>query len=133
MKRVLLSMIGCIALFGLPQPSQGQPLPQEGPVKPRQVRKIFGDGKHNAFTAFRKWKETYWISFRHAAAHNAGEGEIVLLRSKDAQEWKEAARFNILPDDRDPQFLATEQRLLWRDQLPLRNHCHVFRTQTADL
>lgn len=115
MTRTLMFLACCALILSLPHAAWAQPLPVEGPVKAREVRKVFGDGKHNAFTAFRKWKGAYWLAFRHAASHNAAEGDILLLRSEDAQNWKEAMRFNILPDDRDPQFLATEQRLILYD------------------
>jgi hypothetical protein len=96
--------------------AQAQSLPTEGPVKPREVRKVYANGKHNAFTAFVRWKDAYWLAFRHAAGHNSAEGEIVVLRSEDAKDWKEAQRINVLPDDRDPQFLATAKRLFLYNQ-----------------
>jgi hypothetical protein len=80
-------------------------------VEPISVTKVYGDGRHNAFTALVRWKDQYWLAFRNADSHGYGEADIVLLRSSDAEEWTEARRFNILPDDRDPQFLATEDRL----------------------
>src|SRR5262245_14099116 len=106
-----LTLAACLCLAG-----QAQSLPTEGPVKPREIRKVYADGKHNAFTAFVRWKEAYWLAFRHAASHNADDGEIIVLRSADAKDWKEALRLNVLPDDRDPQFLATEKRLILYDQ-----------------
>ena len=111
MSRTLMLLNCCVAIFSLPSLLWAQALPTEGPVKPKEVRKIYGDGKHNAFTAFRKWQGAYWIAFRHAPSHGYGEADLIVLRSEDTKDWKETARINVLPDDRDPQFLATEKRL----------------------
>lgn len=81
-------------------------------VEPTSVRKIFADGKHNAFTALVRFKDGYYLAFRTAPSHAYGEADIVLLRSGDAEKWSEVRRFNILPDDRDPQFLIVGDRLM---------------------
>jgi hypothetical protein len=83
----------------------------EPPVEPTSVVKVFSDGQHNAFTALVRWKEAYWLAFRNGPSHGYGEADIVVLRSSDAEQWTEALRLNTLPDDRDPQFLATDGRL----------------------
>jgi hypothetical protein len=108
-------LLAGLALVSLCLTANAQSLPTEGAVKPREIRKIYADGKHNAFTALVRWKDAYWLAFRHAARHNSTDGEIVILRSDDAKEWKEVRRINVLPDDRDPQFLATEKRLFLYD------------------
>src|SRR5262245_16760012 len=112
-------MTRCVALVllvgGCVQSALAQPLPTEGPVKPKEVRKIYGDGKHNAFVALRQWKGDYWVSFRHAASHGSQDGDLIVLKSPDLKEWKEVNRINIVPDDRDPQFLATDDRLIIYD------------------
>jgi hypothetical protein len=79
------------------------------------VRKAYGDGKHNAFTAFVKWKGAYWLAFRNGTSHGSRDGDIVLLYSTDARSWQERKRFNVWPDDRDPQMLATDERLFLYD------------------
>lgn len=88
-----------------------------GVVQPREIRKVYGDGKHNAFTAFAYWKGAYWVAFRHATSHGSGDGDIILLRSTDAKTWTEAKRFDVQGDDRDPQFLVTEKRLILYDMV----------------
>ena len=86
-----------------------------GLVKPRSVRALVADGKHNAFTAMVHWKGAYWLAFRKGKAHNSADGDIVVLRSADAENWTEAMRLNLRADDRDPQFLATPARLFLYD------------------
>jgi hypothetical protein len=80
-------------------------------VKPTSVEKLVANNLHNAFTALIKWKDQYWLAFRQAKEHNTSDGEIVLMRSSDGNKWEETRRVNILPDDRDPQFVATADRL----------------------
>src|SRR5688500_11031567 len=80
-------------------------------VEPVEVRRLVADGKHNAFTALVRWKAAYWLAFRKAEDHNSSDGDLVVLRSSDAKEWTPAMTLDVLPDDRDPQFLATSERL----------------------
>src|SRR3954470_11311236 len=85
----------------------------ELPVKPKLVSKIYSDGKHNAFTAFVKFKDQYLIAFRTAKEHNSADGDIVVLSSTDAKEWKESLRLDIdKRDDRDPQMLIVADKLI---------------------
>lgn len=84
----------------------------DGLVEPREVRKVVADGKHNAFTALAHFKDRYWLAFRSAKEHNTLDGDIIVMTSKDGKEWTEAFRHNVLPDDRDPQFLNTGKRLI---------------------
>lgn len=81
-------------------------------VQPSEVRKLFADGKHNAFTALTRFQDRFWLAFRSAKSHNSSDGEIVLLESADSKTWKEARRVNLGPDDRDPQFLVVGKRLM---------------------
>jgi hypothetical protein len=89
----------------------------DAPVQPRAVRKVFGDGNHNAFTALTRFKGDLWLAFRTAKAHTAPDGDIVVLRSRDdGTTWTESRRVNLARDDRDPQFLVLGPRLILYDQ-----------------
>ncbi len=71
--------------------------PAEQLVQPLEVRKLYADGKHNAFTALVTFQDRFWLAFRSATAHNSADGEIVLLESADAQSWREAVRGHTCP------------------------------------
>lgn len=101
-------------------------------VQPKEVHKVFDTGKHNAFTALAKFQGDYWLTFRSATDHNSGDGDLVVLRSKDGKAWSEAFRLNVLPDDRDPQFLATEKRLFLYDNAMRGPELTAFVTYTDD-
>ncbi len=101
-------------------------------VKARDIRKVVADGQHNAFTALVRWQGSYWLAFRKAAAHNSSDGDLVVLRSKDAEKWEQVHRVNALPDDRDPQFLATDSRLFLYDPALKGDNLTSFVTYTDD-
>lgn len=101
-------------------------------VQPKSVVKLIANGQHNAFTALVKWKDQYWLAFRQAKDHNSGDGDIVLLRSSDGEKWDEVRRVNILPDDRDPQFVATPERLFLYDPAMQGGELTSFVTYTDD-
>jgi len=101
-------------------------------VEPLEVRPIVADGKHNAFTALVCWKDAYWLSFRKAQSHSSGDGDLIVLRSPDAKKWTEVLRLDVLPDDRDPQFLPTDKRLLLYDPALKGGELTSFVTYTDD-
>lgn len=108
------SIVACLLAAGAC--SMGYGADSEPPVQPREVKKVFGDGRHNAFTAMVRYRNELWLAFRAAAAHNSADGDLVVLRSADnGQTWNVTRRLNVLPDDRDPQFLIAGQRLILYD------------------
>jgi len=104
------------------------------PAAPKEVRKVYGDGRHNAFTAFVKYRDAYWLAFRTAKDHNSADGDILVLTSPDAAEWKEAFRLDVDKlDDRDPQFLVAGSRLILYDAaLKGRDGLVTYATHTDD-
>lgn len=102
-------------------------------VKPTEVRTIRADGKHNAFTALRRFKGTLYLAFRSAKDHNSQDGDLVVLRSSDnGQSWTEAFKLDVVPDDRDPQFLVTEKRLFLYDAAMRGPELTTYLTYTDD-
>jgi len=81
-------------------------------VKPLEVRKVFTNGKHNAFTAMRSFQSDLWLAFRAGDSHNSPTADVLVLPSKDGKDWQQAHTFDAAKDDRDPQMVVTEQRLL---------------------
>jgi hypothetical protein len=106
-----LTRFACaVGLLVITSPSPAQEA--VAPVKPLEVRKVFTNGKHNAFTALRRFKGDLYLAFRAGGAHNSAEADVLVLRSKDGKEWKEAKRVNVAKDDRDPQMVVTDKSLL---------------------
>ena len=78
------------------------------------VRKVFDNGRHNAFTDLTKFQGALYLAFRdcpdgHGVSPNAS---VIILTSKDAREWKQVHRFSVPKrDTRDPHFLVFKDRL----------------------
>ena len=87
----------------------------EGPnVRVENVRRVFHNGEHNAFTDLIRWKGAFWLTFRSCPGGHAVDrsASIIVLRSKDAQTWEQVHRFSVADrDTRDPHFLDFSGRL----------------------
>lgn len=81
-------------------------------VRPLEVRKVFSNGKHNAFTAMRRFKGNLYLAFRSGDSHNSATADVLVLRSPDGKAWEQVWKVDAAKDDRDPQMLATDDRLL---------------------
>ncbi len=76
------------------------------------VRRIYGDGWHNAFTDFQLYRGRYFVCFRNGLSHVSPEGKAVVIASDDLVDWKRAGvPVNTTGDDRDPHMAATLDRL----------------------
>ena len=75
----------------------------------KSIKKIYSDGRHNAFTDIESWKGTYYVTFRNAASHaRPGHyGDVLVIRSSDLESWEVCARLSVGEghDDRDPALL----------------------------
>ncbi len=133
-----------LALFLLPTLS----LADTPDVEVTNVRRVFHNGEHNAFTDLTVFKGAFYLAFRscpdgHGVSPNAS---VVILTSKDTREWKQVHRFAIPQrDTRDPHFLVFKDRLFvytgtWfsgdapiRDSSKLDLNMHLgFASTTAD-
>ncbi len=101
-------------------------------VKPIEVRRVYSDSKHNAFTALARFRNQYWLAFRTGKDHNSADGDILVLQSRDARTWTMALRLDLGPDDRDPQFLVTDKRLFLYDPVMRGRDLTTFVVFTED-
>lgn len=83
-------------------------------VTVRNVRRVFHNGEHNAFTDLVRFRDRLYLTFRtcpdgHMVHPTAA---ILVLSSRDGVAWEEVHRFRIpLRDPRDPHFLVFRGRL----------------------
>lgn len=55
-------------------------------------RRIYSDGKHNAFTSITACGETLFMAFRSASVHLAKDGVITVIKSSDGgKNWHPCA------------------------------------------
>lgn len=84
------------------------------PVTVENIRRVFHNGEHNAFTDLIRWQGKFWLTFRscpdgHAVSSTAS---IIVLSSTDAKTWTPAHRFSVPKrDTRDPHFLVFKEKL----------------------
>ncbi len=78
------------------------------------VRRVFHNGQHNAFTDLVRFNDQFFLAFRicpdgHMVHPSAS---IIVLTSKDAKSWKQVHRFRVPKrDTRDPHFLVFKNQL----------------------
>lgn len=77
------------------------------------VKRVFADGRHNAFTNMARFKDHYYIAFRSGSFHCSMDGHIVVIRSRDLNTWEKTADlFQVDRDSRDAQLMALDDRLV---------------------
>lgn len=72
-----------------------------------EVRRIWGQAPHNAFTDLARFKGRWYCAFREGAGHVSPDGAIRLLSSSDGRIWESAAHFTAEADLRDPKLTIT--------------------------
>jgi hypothetical protein len=79
------------------------------------VRRVFHNGEHNAFTDLIRWRGKYWLTFRSCPDGHMVHptSSILVLSSDDAcEQWQVEHRFSVAKrDTRDPHFLAFQDKL----------------------
>jgi len=100
----------CCAIPLAPNVEAGE-LPR---VEVTNVRQVFHNGEHNAFTDLIHWRGRYWLTFRSCPDGHMVHptSSILVLSSEDTKAWKEEHHFSVpLRDTRDPHFLAFKEQL----------------------
>jgi hypothetical protein len=75
------------------------------------VHTVYDDGRHNAFTDLQRWRSAWWVTFRNGTDHGSPDGDVLVLRSEDVENWETTVRLDTGLDDRDPKLLATDDTL----------------------
>lgn len=57
-------------------------------IRITQARKIYGDGKHNAFTGMAAAFGQTFVSFRSASRHMSPDGAVRVIASADHEQWE---------------------------------------------
>ncbi len=83
-------------------------------VRVSNIRRVFHNGEHNAFTDLVRFADRYYLTFRSCPdGHGVNPtASIVILASDDLQRWDQVHRFHVAGrDTRDPHFLVFRDRL----------------------
>lgn len=83
-------------------------------VRVTNVRRVFHNGEHNAFTDLIRFRDRFYLAFRSCPDGHPVHptSSIIVLESDDARTWRPVHRFRVPKrDTRDPHFLAFNNRL----------------------
>jgi hypothetical protein len=57
-----------------------------------EVRRIWDEAPHNAFTDLVRFRDRWYCVFREGQAHVSPDGALRVIRSEDGQQWESVAR-----------------------------------------
>ncbi len=78
------------------------------PAELLEVRKVWDQAPHNAFTDLIRYRGRWLLAFREASRHVSPDGALRVLVSRDGRQWESAARLEIGGRDlRDPKLAET--------------------------
>jgi hypothetical protein len=82
-------------------------------VKLLNVKKIWDQAPHNAFTDLVRWNEQFYCAFREGRGHVSTDGRIRVLSSRDAEAWSSAGLIELAGYDlRDAHLSVTPDHRL---------------------
>ncbi|MCP4783210.1 MAG: hypothetical protein GY903_12090 [Fuerstiella sp.] len=83
-------------------------------VQVSNVRRVFDNGEHNAFTDLVLFRNRYYLAFRSCPDGHMVHptSSIIIMVSEDLKSWQQVHRFSVKHrDTRDPHFLVFKQKL----------------------
>lgn len=83
-------------------------------VRAENIRRVFWNGEHNAFTDLIHWNGRYYLTFRSCPDGHMvfPTSRIIVLVSDDARSWEKVHEFSVPRRDvRDPHFLDFKGKL----------------------
>ncbi|QDV87095.1 hypothetical protein TBK1r_61230 [Stieleria magnilauensis] len=88
----------------------------DGPpqVNVTNIRRVFHNGEHNAFTDLVRFRGKYYLTFRSCPDGHMVHptASVIILASDDAKEWHQVHQFSVKHrDTRDPHFLVFQDKL----------------------
>lgn len=78
------------------------------------VRRVFHNGEHNAFTDLVRFNDRFYLTFRSCPDGHMVHptSSIIVLASDDTKQWQQVHQFRVAKrDTRDPHFLIFNDRL----------------------
>ena len=83
-------------------------------VKVSNIRRVFHNGEHNAFTDLVKFKGRYYLTFRSCPDGHMVHptASVIIMVSDDFKTWEQVHQFSVARrDTRDPHFLVFKDKL----------------------
>ena len=107
-----ITLFFVLSMAGHPAQATGGSLPK---VKVTNVRRVFHNGQHNAFTDLVRFKDNFYLTFRSCPDGHMVHptSSIIILSSSDTKQWRQVHRFSVEKrDTRDPHFLVFREKLI---------------------
>lgn len=111
---LLRPLASAVALLGAILVAAPAIAPAAPAVRVENIRRVFHNGEHNAFTDLIRWRGQFWLTFRSSPEGHGvfASGSVIILTSADAKSWRQVHRFSVEGrDTRDPHFLIFKDRL----------------------
>lgn len=108
---MLLRSISCAIIALACSANAAEEPPQ---VRVSNIRRVFHNGEHNAFTDLVQFRGRYYLTFRSCPdGHGVNPtASIIILVSEDLRDWQEVHQFQVAKrDTRDPHFLVFRDKL----------------------
>lgn len=104
-------VVGPSLLNAQQAPASSSSLPK---VEVTNVRRLFHNGQHNAFTDMVRFQGKLYLAFRSCPDGHMVHptSSIIVLSSVDGDQWRQVHQFSVTErDTRDPHFLVFQNRL----------------------
>jgi len=98
-------------IFCHPAQAADKSLPK---VKVTNIRRVFYNGRHNAFTDMVRFRDNFYLTFRSCPDGHMVHptSSIIILSSTDTKQWNQVHQFSVEKrDTRDPHFLVFKDKL----------------------
>lgn len=108
---MLRSLVLTTVLVAVAPLAAEEPVARVGRV---YVKTVWADGRHNGFPGIAKFGDHYYVTFRNADSHKAGENTkifVVRSRADNLTKWDKVAEFTNDHDARDPLLFVVGDRL----------------------
>lgn len=106
--------VSCLSLLACSSPLDQCTAQSKPGVTVSNIRRVFHNGEHNAFTDLVRFGERFYLTFRSCPDGHMvhPSSTIIVLASDDLNHWEQVHRFGVeLRDTRDPHFLVFQQKL----------------------
>lgn len=83
-------------------------------VRVTNIRRVFHNGEHNAFTDLVRFRNKFYLAFRSCPDGHMVHptASIIIMTSDDGKDWEQVHRFQVKHrDTRDPHFLVFQDKL----------------------
>ena len=110
-RRQFMKALSAMPLLSLATTEQAE---RTSPVRVSNIRRVFHNGEHNAFTDLVRFKNKFYLTFRSCPDGHMVHptASIIILSSTDARQWEQVHRFRVEErDTRDPHFLIFQNTL----------------------